>query len=100
MFSKSLIQFSVDEQGCIPSPLLGLRPNCGGGNEDNGDLLHKVPCMHCCTQCLQQALPAHTSAGDFWTLMGMSGSISYYLPINYIPTTGLAKMFIWIFCKI
>ena len=38
-------------------------PNYGGGNEDNGDLPQKTPCMHCCTQCLQQALPAHTSAG-------------------------------------
>ena len=24
-------------------------PNYGGGNEDNGDLLQKVPCIHCCT---------------------------------------------------
>ena len=23
--------------------------NYGGGNEDNGDLLQKVPCMHCYT---------------------------------------------------
>ena len=30
-----------------------LRPNYGGGNEDNGDLLcTKVPCTHCCTQVL------------------------------------------------
>ena len=28
-----------------PSLLLDLRPNYGGGNEDNGDLLQKVPCM-------------------------------------------------------
>ena len=28
MFSKSLIQFSVDGWGCIPSLLFGLRPNC------------------------------------------------------------------------
>ena len=52
MLSKSLIQFSVDGQGCIPSLLLDLRPNYSGGNEDNGDLLQKVPCRHCCTQCL------------------------------------------------
>ena len=50
MLSKSLIQFSVDGQGCVPSLLFDLRPNYGG-NEDNGDLLQKVPCMHCCTQC-------------------------------------------------
>ena len=39
--SKSLIQVSVDGQGCVPSLLLDLRPNYGGGNEDNGDLLQK-----------------------------------------------------------
>ena len=37
--------------GCVPSLLLDLRPNYGGGNEDNGDPCQKVPCMHCCTQC-------------------------------------------------
>ena len=36
MLSKSSIQFSVDGQGCVPSLLFGLRPNYGGGNEDNG----------------------------------------------------------------
>ena len=41
MLSKSLIQFSVDGRGCVLSLLLGLRPNYGGGNEDNGDLLQK-----------------------------------------------------------
>jgi len=44
MLSKSLIQFSVDGRGCVPSLLFDLRPNYGGGNEDNGDLLQKVPC--------------------------------------------------------
>ena len=36
MLSKSLTQFSVDGQGCVPSLLFDLRPNYGGGNEDNG----------------------------------------------------------------
>ena len=44
MLSKSLTQFSIDRWGCVPSLLLDLRPNYGGGNEDNGDLLQKVPC--------------------------------------------------------
>ena len=39
MFSKSLIQFSVDQQGFVSSLLLDLRPNHGGDNEDNGNLL-------------------------------------------------------------
>ena len=42
MLSKSLIQFSVDGQGCVPSLLFDLRPNYGGGNEDNGNLLHAL----------------------------------------------------------
>ena len=44
MLKKSLIQFSVEGQGCVPSRLFDLRSNYGGGNEDNGDLLQKVPC--------------------------------------------------------
>ena len=47
MLSKSLIQISVDERGCVPSVLFDLGLNYGGGNEDNGNLLQKVPCMHC-----------------------------------------------------
>ena len=31
-----LIQFSVDGPGCVPSWLFDLKPNYGGGNEDNG----------------------------------------------------------------
>ena len=42
MLSKSLIQFSVDGQGYVPSLLFDLRPNYGGGDEDNGKLLQKV----------------------------------------------------------
>ena len=45
MFSKSLIQFSVDGWSCVTSLLLELRPNYGGGNEENGDLIIKVPCL-------------------------------------------------------
>ena len=36
MLSKSSIQFSVDGWGCVPFPVVWLRPNYGGGNEDNG----------------------------------------------------------------
>ena len=44
MLSQSLIKFSIDGRGCVPSLLFDLRPNYGGGNEDTGDLLQKVPC--------------------------------------------------------
>ena len=62
MLNKSLIQSSVEGRGCVPSLLFDLRPNYG--NENNGDLLHKVPCAHCYTQCPQPCSrppPTHTS---------------------------------------
>ena len=43
MLHKSLIQFSVDGWGCVPSLLFLPETNYGGGNEDNGDLLQKDP---------------------------------------------------------
>ena len=79
MFSKSLIQFSVDGRGCVPSLLFDLRPNHSWGNEDNGDLLQKVLCMQCLTHCpwpYSRALTTHASAGNSWTLMGKSESVS------------------------
>ena len=45
MLNKSLIWFSVDGEGCIPSLLLDLRLNYGGVSEDNGSLLLKVLCI-------------------------------------------------------
>ena len=59
MLNKSLIQFSVEEQGCVPSLLFDLGPDYGGGNEDNGELLQKVPCRHCYTQWLSPAAGHH-----------------------------------------
>ena len=44
MLSNSLIQFSVNCQGCVPSLLFDLRPNYGRGNEDYEN--EKV--MKCC----------------------------------------------------
>ena len=51
MLSKSLMKLSIDWEGCVPSLLFDLRPNYGGGNEDNGDLLQMVLCTHCHTHC-------------------------------------------------
>ena len=78
MLSKSLIHFSVDGWGCVPSLLFDLRPNYGGGNEDNGDLLQKVPSTHCHTQCprpYSRPPATHASSGDSWILTGKSGSV-------------------------
>ena len=43
MLSKSWIQLPADGWGCVRSLLFDPRPNYGGGNEDNRDLLQKVP---------------------------------------------------------
>ena len=56
-------------------PVIYLGPNYGGGNEDNGDLLQKVSCRHCYTQCPQPCSRpplTHTSAGDSWASLGQS----------------------------
>ena len=90
MLSKSLIQFSDERRGCVPYLLLDLRPNYDGGNEDNGDLLQNVPCMHCYTQCPQPCSRpplTHASARDSWTLTGKSGSVSCGVtaPFSRVP---------------
>ena len=47
MLSKSLIQFSADGWGCVPShPPYRPRPNYGRGNGSNGGLLQKDVCQH------------------------------------------------------
>ena len=76
MLRQSLIQFSADGQGCVPSLLFDLRLNYSG-NEDNGHLLQKVPCMQSSTECPQpcsRPLLTHASAGDAAALTGRSGS--------------------------
>ena len=78
MLSKSLIQFSVEVLG-LSSLLFDLRPSYGGDNENNGDLLQNVLCMHCYTQCPQRcSMPplTHASTRECWTLTGKSGSFS------------------------
>ena len=56
-----------------------LEPDYDGGNEDKGDLLQKVLCTHCYTQCPQPCSwppPTHTFTGYSWTLTGKSVSVS------------------------
>ena len=67
MLSKSFIQFSVDEQSCVPSLLFDMRQNYSHGNEDSGDLFQKVLCTPC------QPPLTHASPGDSWTLTGNLG---------------------------
>jgi len=80
MLSKSLIPFSVDGWGCVPSLLFDLRPNYGGSNEDmKASFKRSHAWKNCCTQCPQPCSrppPSHTSARDSWILTGKSGSVS------------------------
>ena len=70
MLNKSLIQFSVEGCGCVPSLLFDLRPNCGGGNEDNGNPFKK---SHAPTATLSVPNPA---AGHCW-LMPLLGTLGH-----------------------
>ena len=81
ILSKPLIQFSVNQRGCVPSLSFDLRPNYGGGTEDNGEVLEKVPCMHCSLQSAQSCsrppptmplpeTPGHTQASLSQSLVG------------------------------
>ena len=79
--SNSSIQFSVDGWD--------LRPNYGGGNEDNSDLLQKAPCRHCLTQCprpCSRPPMTHSSARDSWTLTDKSRSVSHGVtaPLSWV----------------
>ena len=78
LLSKSLIQFSVDGLGCIPSLLSDLRPNYGGGNEDNGDLLQKVPCTSCCTRA------SITVKTQLISKFGVSPSPQHFKPFEWL----------------
>ena len=76
--SKSLIQFSSDGWGCVLSLLLDLRPNYGGSNEENGDLLQKVPCRHCYPNTSNpeaghcQPTPLPETPGHSWASLSQS----------------------------
>ena len=85
MLSKSLIQFSVDGRGHVPSLLFDLKPNYGGGNENNSTSFRR---SHACTAALSAPNPA---AGhhdprlcrDSWTLPRKSGSVSCGVPAPF-----------------
>ena len=57
-----------------------LRPTSVGVNEDNGNFLQNVPCMHCLIQFpwpCSRPLLTHASARDSWILTRKSGSVSF-----------------------
>ena len=71
MFSKSLIQFSVDGRDCVPSLFFDLRPNYGGGDEDNGNFVQfRLVAQSCPTLCAPMnlgmpGLPVHHQLPEF-----------------------------------
>ena len=73
--------------GLCSLSVVDLRPNYGGGNDDNYNLLLKVPWVHCCTQCpwpCSRPLLIHASTRDPWT--GKSGWVS----------SGVTALFSWV----
>ena len=55
-----------------------MRPNCDGGNEDDGDLLQKVPCRHCYPNTSNpaaghcQPTPLPETPGHSWASLSQS----------------------------
>ena len=95
MLSKSLIQFSVDGWSVFPPYYLTWGQTMGG-NEDNGGLLQKVPCMYCFIQCPQpcsRPLLTHTCTEDSWTLTGKSGQ-SLVRSLLFSPGSWCAQSFV------
>ena len=91
MPSKSLIQFSVDGWGCVPSLFFDLRPNYGGDNEDNGDLLQNV--LYSVPLTLQQdclSMPLLESPGHSQASLGQSPVGSLLLSPGFWWVQGFA----------
>ena len=89
MFSKSLIQFSIDGWGCVPSLLFDLRLKYGGGNEDNGDSFKR---SHAYTASLSAPDPSAShhqpTPGHSWASLGQSLVGSLILSPGYWYTQG------------
>ena len=89
MLSKFLIQFSGDGRGCVPSLLFDLRPNYGGGNEDNGYCactvgpVHALP--HSLPPTLQQGTADPCLCWKFWVSL-LWGRCSF------LPGSGVHKV--------
>ena len=77
MLSKSLIQFSTDGWRCVPSLLFDLRPNYGGGNEDN-----YFKRFHAGTATLNASNPQQATADPnlCQRLLDTHGQVSVSLP--------------------
>ena len=103
MLSKSLIQFFIDGQGCVPSLLFDLRPNYAGDNEDNGDLLQKFPCSHCHSQCPPTLQQKYNWFFCVLILYSVSMIILFHVPSKkniFISSIPICILFISLSCLI
>ena len=74
MLSKSLIQFSVDGWGCVPSLLFGLRTNYGRGNE--GSILS--PCLfNLYAECIMWNARLDEAQAGFKTVRRNTNNLRY-----------------------
>ena len=100
--------------GLCFSLLFYLIPTYGRGNEDNGDLLRKVPLRHCYTQCPQpcnRPPPTHASTRNSWTPTGKSvsclvGHCSFLLgpgahKVLFVLSKSLfSQLFWWLYAEV
>jgi len=90
MLSKSLIQFSLDGQGCVSSLLFDLSPNYGRGNEDNANSFKR---SQACISGLSapdpeaghhQPTPPPYNPGHPWASLGQSRVWSLlFFPVSW-----------------
>ena len=76
MLRKSLTQFSVDRQDCVPSLLFGLRPNYVWVRVNGNFLPYPSPVLFSAPNPLAGHCQTTLPSGDSWTLTGKSGSVS------------------------
>ena len=68
-------------------PVIDLGPNYGGGNEDNGDLPQKIPCMHCYTQCPQPCSKVKVKSLSHVQLFATPWTVAHQTP----PSMGFSR---------
>ena len=90
MLSKSLIQFPVDGRGCVPSLLFDLRPNYGGGNEDNGIRKSWLKTQHSENQ--DHGIWSHHFMGNRWGNSGNSVRLFLGSPKSLQMVTAAMKL--------
>ena len=79
--------------GTVFPPAIYLEPNYGGGNEDNGDLPQKIPCVHCYSPCPNPTpsrdASGHPQASLLWghcsSLLGPGAQVLLCPPRIYFP---------------